>query len=437
VARDPHDSPAPSPPTPSATSPAPADRDAPNSLTRRQRPHRPDDLGPRVFPRGRWLAIDLRPWGGERVTLRNPSARGWPQKGERTADPEVADRWKWMYVDHFRDAAKRRQLGRRPRAHAFGPQVEQFLSARELTVQALTVRADESTLRVHLLPYFGPDRDIETIEAPEIQTFFDRLIRAQYAPSTLQRMLHSLGAFFAWSGVSDTENPARKVTLPAIVNDDVRPFTDAELDVLRDKADWMDRQAREWTGQRTRPLPIRRALELGLGTGGRQAELLALDWPSFRERDKTVRFTVQVNRLGTGVTHLKGKLARTALVLPSWWAHHDRTARGRVLDLGRVDGALLNPAGKWLRRLYVRAGIVNIHQTWHALRHTYSRLFIEQGGRLEELQKSLGHKSIVTTEQEYGHLTEQTAAAMAARRIYGEDSPSPSRGPHLVKGGAA
>ena len=409
-----------------------ADRDstaAPPS--RSQRRHKPDELGPRVFKRGRWLAIDLRPWDGDRVTLRDPSARHWPKKGERTTDPEVADRWKWKYVDLYRDAAKRRNLGHRPRSVPLAQSVERFLTARELTVEPLTVRCDESTLRVHIVPHFGDERDIETIDTAEIQRFFDGLARLEYAPSTLKRMCDSFGAFFAWAGVKDHENPARRVLLPQIIDTDVRAFTDDEMELLRDKAAWMDRRARfDWANQRTRPLPILRSIELGFATGGRCAELLALDWSAFREGDRTVRITVQVARESTGVKHLKGKQARTALVLPSWWAHHDRHARGRVLDLGREDGAMLNPAGKWLRRLYTRAGIVDIHQTWHALRHTYARKFIELGGRLEELQKSLGHKSITTTEDEYGHFSEDAAATLARGRIYGEHPTHPA--PRLV-----
>ena len=383
-----------------------------------QRRHLPDELGPRVFPRGRWLAIDMRPWGGQRMTLRDPNARGWPDAGARTTDPEVADRWKWRYVDFFRDASRRRSLGQRPKARPFGESVEQFLASRAQSVQELTVRCDESALRVHLLPHFGHAREIDSIEADKIQDFFDGLVRQSYAPSTLRRMLNSFGAFFAWAGVSDAENPARKVELPQIVHDDIRAFSDDELAVLRDKADWMDGQARTWMAQVGTPVPIRLALELGLGTGARQAELFALEWSAFRPADRTVRITVQVNRLGTGTTHLKGKQARTALVLPSWWEHHDNLGSGRVLDLGRTDGALLNPAGRWLRRLYERAGITDVAQTWHALRHTYARLFIEGGGRLEELQKSLGHRSIVTTERSYEHLGEDVAAAMARKRIY-------------------
>jgi integrase len=40
-------------------------------------------------------------------------------------------------------------------------------------------------------------------------------------------------------------------------------------------------------------------------------------------------------------------------------------------------------------------------------------------GELEELQKSLGHTSILTTERAYGHLGDDAAATLARQRIYG------------------
>ena len=54
-------------------------------------------------------------------------------------------------------------------------------------------------------------------------------------------------------------------------------------------------------------------------------------------------------------------------------------------------------------------------------RQTYARRFIELGGRFEELQKSLGHKSITTTEQTYGHFHEDIAASLARGRIYRDE----------------
>jgi integrase len=55
---------------------------------------------------------------------------------------------------------------------------------------------------------------------------------------------------------------------------------------------------------------------------------------------------------------------------------------------------------------------------YHSFRHTYARIFIESGGRFEELQKSLRHSSIVTTETLYGHFHEDVAAKLAGDRIY-------------------
>lgn len=59
---------------------------------------------------------------------------------------------------------------------------------------------------------------------------------------------------------------------------------------------------------------------------------------------------------------------------------------------------------------------------------TYARRFVEAGGRLEELQHSLGHSSIRTTETCYGHFTDDTAASMARLRIYGSAATEPTGG---------
>src|SRR5690606_38475834 len=87
---------------------------------RHERPHRPHELGPRLFRRGRWWAADLRPWGGGRVTLRDPRARGWPRKGERTEHRDIAEKWKWAYVEYAQSEARARQLGIRDDQRTLG-----------------------------------------------------------------------------------------------------------------------------------------------------------------------------------------------------------------------------------------------------------------------------------------------------------------------------
>jgi len=102
----------------------------------------------------------------------------------------------------------------------------------------------------------------------------------------------------------------------------------------------------------------------------------------------------------------------------SWWG--DVNANNRLLPRYH-DGPseLQGQAKRHVPAVLEKAGLSEIGVRFHAGRHTCARLFIEMAGRFEELQKSLGHASIVTTEKQYGHFHEDVAAANAVRRIYG------------------
>ena len=75
-------------------------------------------------------------------------------------------------------------------------------------------------------------------------------------------------------------------------------------------------------------------------------------------------------------------------------------------------------AERWAHVFYEHAGIKEDGNGWHVWRHTYARLFLERGGTMEELQRSLGHASIKTTQDTYGHFSTDKAAALARGRIY-------------------
>lgn len=295
-----------------------------------------------------------------------------------------------------------------------------------------TRRGDATALRSHLLRRFGPDANIEEIELAQLQELFNELAREQYRAGTIQRYAHSMGAFFAWAGRRDEDNPARQLVLPEEAEPEARPFTEDELESIRAAADAIDRRpANEYKYRPT--FSLRLALELGLATGARQAELFALDWSAFRPSSCTVRFTLQLARdnvgRGDGLKTLKGKESRTALVMPEWWRYHKKGKRGRVLGNEDVRPVrLLHSAFRWINAVYDLAEVNAEGQAWHSLRHTYARRFVEAGGRLEELQHSLGHSSIRTTETCYGHFTDDTAASMARLRIYGSAATEPAAG---------
>lgn len=55
-------------------------------------------------------------------------------------------------------------------------------------------------------------------------------------------------------------------------------------------------------------------------------------------------------------------------------------------------------------RLQIRAAGIE-RGSAHWLRHTFSRIYLENGGDLKRLKEHLGHESIVTTDRIYGHIS--------------------------------
>ena len=375
----------------------------------RQRPHRPEQLGPRLIRRGRWWAADLRPWGGGRPTLRDPSAPGWPDAGERTTSQEVAERWRWAYHSEHHEGAKARQLGRpRAKPRPIGKLLDRWLDEREMQVAYGTWLANRTAAK-RLRELFGADRDIASIETGELQAELTRLLRAGYQRTSVTVERAMWRAFFGWAGrpevMTDTHVPAPEAT-------EIFTWSDEQLEQLRDACDVVD-------GQLRHP-HARRAFETALATGVRRQELFALPWTAIDPRSLSVRISRQLGR--TGLAPLKGKLARTAIVLPSFWAFYQPTD-GLIVTTSRGKPIGWRAGYELMERILDTAGLNGHGRGWHDCRRTYGRLVLEGGARMEDLQRFLGHTSIRTTERSYGRYDPDKAVESAASKIYGTDRP--------------
>lgn len=366
---------------------------------------RPEKL-PRMYRArdSKYWRVDLRPWNLGRMVMRDPRHPAWPQQGETTEFREIAAAWLSSYYDLCRQKAVRRAFGL-PKHDRLGKAVDAYLTHREVAVERATWQNSKSATAL-LIEEFGREREIGTIREPEIQGLANKLLRRGYAASTLGTYRNQWASFFLWLG---PYNPTAEIELPNPGSDDVDTLSDDELGMAREASDWLD--------QRSKSFPYRRALELGLGTGLRQGELFALPWSAFNEEERTIRVQVQVPKDRTIPKPLKGKKARTVLVLPSWWAHH---APDEGLVLPGPNGIYTTrPQRNAINRIFDTARINRQGWGWHVLRHTYARLFLESGGSMLQLQKSLGHASVQTTEQRYGHMEPDMAASLARRAIYG------------------
>ena len=340
--------------------------------------------GPRLFKRSRWWAADLRAWGGNRPTLRDPAKA----KGERTEFRDVARGWAEVYVARLRHDAHDRQRGIK-KTRALKEVVDEYLDHRR-SMKAYGTWKNDVTATGHLLETFGAARAVHTISTEDIQAWVDARA-ATYAPGSL--MLHAINmrSFFKWAG-----HPIGKVTTPVGHRNDPDALSDEEIEAVQDACE----------------TDVERMLVgVGLATGGRKAELWALDWSDFKADGRSVRFQRQMGWPGTSTKGLKGKRNRTALVLPDYIKE---TGSGRVLEQTTEQ-----TASNLFRRLLERAGAWRIGRGTHVMRHTYGRLGMERyGWSTEMLRIFMGHQSVLTT-QGYAHFGELAAIKMASERTYG------------------
>ncbi len=285
--------------------------------------------------------------------------------------------------------------------------MDAYLVHRSTTVESGTLKANRTALN-SLRHYLSPSAPLDLLSSEVVQAFVEQRLGEGYEPTTLETYVAGISGFATWVGIPDLR---RGVHLPNRGRTDVRTWEPEEIERLRTAASKLDAE-----GLRSDSPSYRLALETALATGARRNELFALRWRHFDPLTYTVRIQQQLVEDRKRFKPLKGKRGRTAVVMPELWPLYPGDSAQLVLP-GRAHGPFTAPL-RLLNRLLDAAGLNECGVGWHSFRHTYSRRFLEEGGSLEQLQKSLGHAKIRTTEDVYGHLREDVAARMAVEHIY-------------------
>ena len=310
---------------------------------------------------------------------------GWPDAGERTELREYAEQWQGAYLA-WAQRAQHKPL-RVPIA-TVGEAIDAFLAERQHILEPLTLSGYRVALN-HLIEMYGLTGNITKVIPQDV---IGHLLRSGKKPSTVRSYSIALSALWAWMDLP------YEVTLPKAVQTDVRVWHDLEVKRIQDAAMMLG-------------MTHRIAVDLGLFMGLRRGEIFGLAWEDIHE-DRTVRVRWQIPQRSEERKHLKGKKNRTALILPGW------THEGGE---GFVVGRLTSRYDQ--RRMIIEvlrgAGLSAPGIGWHSLRHTYSRMFLEAGGTLEQLKIFLGHSTIRRSEETYGHYHPNVATESARTKIYG------------------
>ena len=259
--------------------------------------------------------------------------------------------------------------------------------------------AAASLMRNHVDPFFG-SRALSRVQVNEVEAFVSHLVAKGLAPATIrQAYLVARGVFdLAVRSKALASSPCQGVKLPRIERPELRVVSPAEIEDLVAAI-----------------APRYRAMVLVGGYAGlRWGEAAALKdrQVNLLKRSLTVAKTLSDVAGVVTFTEPKTKASRRRIAIPR------RLANGLAQHLEAFppsNGLLFSsPAGGPLRRTNFRrrqwlpavaaAGLENVR--FHDLRHSHAALLIAQGEHPKVIQSRLGHASITTTLDTYGHLFE-------------------------------
>lgn len=313
-------------------------------------------------------------------------------------------------------------------------------SAEAKGLESKTIAGYESTARLHILPFLGKEK-VAKLRKPTIEAFKDQLAASGRPRARVKRTIHFLSLMLSEMErrglVAQNVASGVRVVIPKRDMADVVIPEPDELKKLIEHAD-----------DDFRPFVLTAML-----TGMRASELRGLLWSKVDFEQNVIRVTQRAderNILGSPKSKAGRRSIpmspRLVLELKAWKLRCPKTYLELVFP--SPEGNIWSYANLMNRRfwpLQVTAGVtldvldpddglpiwdedgkvkVEAKYSLHALRHGCASLWIKQGVDLKRLKTWLGHSSVQTTIDRYGHLMKDavgdaTIVANAERALLG------------------
>lgn len=263
-----------------------------------------------------------------------------------------------------------------------------------------TKARDDSYLASLVLPAFA-NMPLGSVQPTDIQQWVARLDADGYAAATVRKAFQLLGRVFSDAVQAGfiSRSPCHNITLPRVESSEMRFLSPDEISRLAEAID-----------PRYRAMVITAAY-----TGCRFGELTALDLDHYNPQRRVIRIE---RSLGEVRGHLrfsepKTPAARRAISIPNWLPNV--LTEHLATHPASPDGLIFTaPEGGPIRRNTYRsrfwlpavANSVGSPMRFHDLRHSHVALLIEQGTHPSVIAARLGHTSVKTVLDVYGHLSE-------------------------------
>lgn len=275
-------------------------------------------------------------------------------------------------------------------------------------ISAQTRIRDEASIRNHVMPKLG-DVPIGQLQPVHISQWVASLSEMGLAPATTRKAYQLLAAALASAVDSGliAVSPCRNVKLPRIEKSEMRILEPDEIDTLAESIDG-----------RYRTMVLAAAY-----TGLRFGELCALRADRLDFLRRTVRIEESLSEVKGEFVFKppKSRASRRTVSAPEFLVEE----LAQHLAMYPDDSGLFFTAqmGGPIRRTNFRRRIwkpaveasVGEPCTFHDLRHSHAAILIAQGEHPKVIQERLGHASIKTTLDTYGHLFDGLDEAAADR----------------------
>lgn len=291
-------------------------------------------------------------------------------------------------------------------------------------VKPSTFRSYENTIRCHLNPAFK-GIFLKNINIESIQSFVSKSL-AKRKPKTVNNILILLKTMLKyakrWGYIK--ENPAIDIENLPIQHQEMDYLTPEEIKKVLDCS----------------PEPLRTIILIAVLTGIRRGELLSLQWGDIDWNNNNIFikrsifwFTRKESnseiRKWIFLSPKSKRSVRSIILSPilkkALEIHRINCSVGPYdLVFCSSNGNPLDPDGITQKKFHdalITAGIRKIR--FHDLRHTYTSLLIAQGENVKFIQSQLGHASIQTTLDRYGHLLPSCNQGVGGRidnQIFGQ-----------------
>ena len=336
-------------------------------------------------------------------------------KNKKTAERMLADVVGQIYKGEYRELP----------SITFGEFAQKWLDEQaRFRVTSGTLVNYKSLLNNHILPTFATKK-LASIRFDDIQAFIAyEMDEGRLQPQTINLLLRPLNGIFKYAVRSGylRENPAQYVETPKVIHPEMDFLTRDEVTLF------LQHVPGRWY-----------ALFLtAVMTGMRRGELLAMRWGNL-DWNRRQYFINETLSQRTGEFHEpKSEKSRRAVDLPPTLLKVLRQHRLRQNEEKLESGPKYHDEGlmfcqkngkpfdaanllKWVFfPVLKKAGIRRVR--FHDPRHTYVSLLIAQGENPKYIQSQLGHASIKTTMDRYGHLmpeTRQDAAKRLDEQLFG------------------